>query len=99
MLAELLQALAIHIVQHTRSTSCHFAPLFETVHLALAVGLGFAVHVVVIVWFAAGADEEGGAEEGRGGGADFGDFGDAVREGGRVEEDLLVESWKMLVGR
>lgn len=52
----------------------------------------FAHHVVVIVGFAAGADEEGGAHQGAGSRANFVDFGDVVWEGGGVDEDLLVES-------
>lgn len=54
--------------------------------------LGLALHEVVIVGGAAGADEEGGAEQRRGRGANLGHFGDVIWERGRVEEDGLVES-------
>ena len=89
---ELRQARLVHVVEHASRTARDLAALFQAVELALAVGLGLAVHVVVIVGLAAGADEVGGAEERGGGGADFLDGGDGVREGGRVDEDLLVES-------
>ena len=92
MSPELGQARLVHVVEDTRRTARDLAALFQAVELALAVGLGLAVHVVVIVGLAAGADEVGGAEERGGGGADFLDGGDGVREGGRVDEDLLVES-------
>lgn len=88
---ELRQARLVHIVQHTSRAARDFATLLQTLELALAVGLGFAVHVVVIVGFAACSNEEGGAEEGCGGGADFLDCWDGGREGGSVDEDLLVE--------
>ena len=99
MLAELLQTLPIHVVQHARRAARHLAPFLEALGLAFAVGERLAVHVVVIVGFAAGPDEEGGAEEGSGGGADFVDFGDGVRERGGVDEDLLVESGGNMLGR
>ena len=92
MLPKLLQATLIHIIQHTRSTSRDFPSFFQTVRLSLAVGFGLAVHEIVIVGFAAGADEEGGGEERSGRGADFLDFGDGVGEGCCVDEDLLVEA-------
>lgn len=92
MLAELIQTFPVHVFEHAGGTACHLPPFFQTLHLALAVRLGFAVHVVVIVRFAACANEEGGTEERSGGGADFCDLGEGVGKGGGVEEDLLVES-------
>jgi len=56
------------------------------------VRLRLAHHVIVIERLAPRADEEGRAEERRRAGADFGDGRDRGREGGRVEEDFLVES-------
>jgi len=99
MLSELLQTVLVDILEHAGGASRQFPALAQAFRLALAVGLGLAQHVVVIVGFAAGADEEAGAEEGSGGGADFGDFGDGVRVGGGVDENLLVETvdWREVV--
>lgn len=92
MLAELLQTALVDIINHAGSTSRDLPSLLQTLGLALAVGLVFAVHEVIVVGFAAGADEEGGGEQGSGGGADFRDLGDIVWEGSGVDEDLLVEA-------
>lgn len=54
--------------------------------------LCLAYHIVVIEGFASIADEVGSAEEGSGAGTDFFDLGDGVREGGCVDEHLLVKS-------
>ncbi len=54
--------------------------------------LRLAHHVIVIERLAPRADEEGRAEQRRRAGADFGDGRDRGREGGRVQEDFLVES-------
>ncbi|KAH9832764.1 hypothetical protein Tdes44962_MAKER00244 [Teratosphaeria destructans] len=92
MLPELLQTIPVHVLQHTRRAPRHLPALGQALGLALAVGLGLAEHEVVIVRFAAGADEEAGGEERGGGGADLGDLGDAVGEGCGVDENLLVEA-------
>lgn len=92
MLPELLQTVLVDVVQHARGTARHLPPFPQAVGLARAVGRGLALHEVVIVGFAAGADEEGGAEQRGGGGSDLLDLGDRVGEGRGVDEDLLVEA-------
>ena len=77
---------------HATRTPRDLPSFSQTVHLALAVALVLAVHVVVIVGLAAGADEVTGAQQRGGGSTDFGDLGDVIGEGGSVDEDLLVES-------
>ena len=96
MRSKLLQTALVDVLNHTRRASRDFPTLLQTLCLALAVGLVFAVHEVIVVGFAAGTDEEGGGEQGRGGGADFWDLGDAVGEGSGVDEDLLVEAGELL---
>ena len=56
-----------------------------------------AKHEVVIVGSASVADEVSGAEERSRGGADFFDFGDVLGHGGRIDQDMLVESGKFSV--
>lgn len=89
---ELLQAVLINVLQHARGAAGHFPALAHAVEFAAAVGFGLAHHVVIVVGFAAGADEVGGAEEGGGGCTDFVDGRDGGGEGGCVEEDGLVEA-------
>lgn len=91
MLPKLLQTALIYIINHARRTPRNLPSFLQTFDFAAAVGEGFAVHEVVIVGFAAGADEVGCAEQGRGGGAEFFDFGDVGGERGCVDEDVLVE--------
>lgn len=76
---------------HACSASCDFATLLQAVQLALAIGVGLAHHVVVIVRLASCADEERGAEKGCGTGTNLGNLGDVVRERCCVDEDVLVE--------
>ena len=64
---------------HAGSASGNFAALLQAVQLALAIGLGLAHHVVVIVCLAACADEEGSGEQRCRTGADFLDLGNVVR--------------------
>lgn len=89
---ERVQALPVDILQHARRTARNLPSFLQTFRLALAVGLGFAVHEIIVVGFASCADEEGCGEERGGGGADLGDFGDGVGERSGVDEHLLVES-------
>lgn len=65
--------------------------LLHAVKLATAVGIRLALHVVIVVIAAPGADEERGGEERRGAGTDLLDLGDGVREGGGVVVELVVE--------
>lgn len=89
---ELLQTALVNVLQHAGGASRDLPPLLQAFDLALAVGLGLAKHEVVIVRLAAGADKKGGTEEGSRGGADLGHAGNRGREGGGVDEDLLVEA-------
>jgi len=77
---------------HAGGTAGDLAALLHAVELAAAIGLGLAHHVVIVVGLAAGADEEGGAEEGRRAGSELLDLGDVGGQRGRVDEGLLVES-------
>ena len=77
---------------HARRAPRHLAALFHAVQLAPAVGLGLAHHVVIVVGFAPGTDEERGAEEGRRAGTELLDLGDVVGKRGGVDEVLVVES-------
>ena len=76
---------------HAPCTSRHSPPLLEALELALAGVFGFALHVVIVVVTAAGADEEGGRQERGRAGTKLLDLGDGVRERGSVVEDLLIE--------
>lgn len=77
---------------HTLRTPRHFAALLQTVNLALAVGLGLALHEVIIVGLAASANEVCRAEQGSRGGANLLDFWDRRREGSGVDEGFAGES-------
>lgn len=66
--------------------------LLQALELALAGVLGLALHVVIVVVAAAGADEERCGQEGSGAGADLIDLGDRVGQGGGIVENLLVEA-------
>ena len=57
-----------------------------------------AFHVVIVVSVASGTDEEAGAHERGGGGAEFFDGRDRVGKRGGVEEDGLVESIGLVRG-
>ena len=63
---------------HTGGASRDPPAFLQTLELALARVLGLALHEVIVVGAAPGADEEGGGEEGRGGGADLLHGGDRV---------------------
>ena len=63
---------------HTGGASRDPTALLQTLELGLAGVLGLALHEVIVVGAAPGADEEGGGEEGRGGGADLLHGGDRV---------------------
>lgn len=76
---------------HAGGTAGDAAALLQTLELALAGVLGLALHVVIVVGAAAGADEERGGEQRGRSGANLLDGGDRVGEGGGVDEDLLVE--------
>ena len=81
-----------NLYSHTSRTPRNLPPLSHALHLPPPVRLRLAHHVIVVERLASRADEEGGTEQGRGTGTDFGDFGNGVWQGGRVEEDFLVES-------
>ncbi|KAJ6262177.1 hypothetical protein Dda_2982 [Drechslerella dactyloides] len=60
--------------------------------LASAGRLIFALHVIIVVRPAAGADKEGGGEQRRGRGAYLVDFGDVIGQRDGVHQDMLVEA-------
>lgn len=72
--------------------------LLQALKLAPAGVLGLALHIVVIVVFAARADEERGRQQGGRGGSDLLDLGDRVRQRGGVVEDVLVEAVALVSG-
>lgn len=77
---------------HARSTSRNLPPLPQAIDLTPSIRLGLALHEIVIVGSAAGADKEGGAHERSGGGADLWDFWDVIGKRSGVDEEMLVES-------
>lgn len=77
---------------HARRTPGDLTAFLHALKLAPAVGLGLAHHVVIVVGLASRADEEGGAEKGRGTGTELLDLGDVVGQRGGVDEGLLVEA-------
>lgn len=90
--AELLEAGLVDVVDDAAGAASHPSTLLQALELALARVLVLALHVVIIVVFAPGADEEGRTKQRGGAGTDFFDFGDRVRERGCVVKDLLVEA-------
>ena len=83
------QILLCHI--HALGASRHPPALLHAVELAPAIGVGLALHVVVIVVAAPGTDEEGGREKRSRAGTDLLDLRDRVRKGGGVVVEMLVE--------
>ena len=77
---------------HTSRTAGDFATLLETVQFSSAIGIGLALHVVIVIGTAAVSDKERCAHKGSGCGADFLDFGDVIWHRRRVDEDVLIES-------
>ncbi len=77
---------------HAPRASGNAAAFLHALKLAPAGVLGLALHVVIVVVPAAGADEEGGREEGGRTGANLLDLGDGVWQRGGVEEDVLIEA-------
>jgi hypothetical protein len=77
---------------HARSTPRDLPSFPHAVDLTPATRLGLALHEVIVVGLAAGADEEGGAHERGGAGTELLNFGDVIGERCCVDEDVLVES-------
>ncbi len=77
---------------HTPGASCNPSTFRKALELALARVLRLALHVVIVVVAAPGADEKGRREEGRRADTELLDLGDRFGEGGGVVEDLLVEA-------
>lgn len=90
--AELVEAGLVDVVDDAGGAAGDAAALLQTLELALAGVLGLALHEVIVIGFAPGADEEGGGEERRGCGSDLLDGRDGVRERGGIVENLLVEA-------
>ena len=85
---------------HTGGASRDSPALLQTVQLAPSVGLGLALHVVIVVVAASRADKEGSREQRCRAGADLLDLGDRVGERRRIDQSLLVKSGAMVsVGR
>lgn len=96
MLSELLQAALVDVVNHAGGASRDLPALLQTLCFALAIRQIFAVHEIIVVRFAACADEEGCREQRCRRGSNLWDLGDAVRKGSGVDEDLLVEAVVLL---
>lgn len=77
---------------HTSRTAGDFATLLETIQLSSAIGIGLALHVVIVIGTAAVSDKERCAHKRGGCSADFLDFGDVIWHRRRVDEDVLTES-------
>lgn len=77
---------------HALGAAGDAATLLHAVKLAAARVLSLALHVVVVVVAASGADEEGCRQERGRAGTNLLDRRDIIGERGRVDEDLLVES-------
>jgi hypothetical protein len=85
-----LSSESVHV--HALGTPRHPPALLQAVELAPAVGVGLALHVVIVVVAAPGADEEGSGEKRRRAGTDLLDLGDRIRERGGVVVELLGEA-------
>lgn len=90
---ELLQTALIDVLEHAGGASRDLPAFLQTFDLTLAVGLGLTEHEVVIVRLAAGANKEGCAQQGGGGGANLRHARDGGGKGSGVDEDLLVEAF------
>lgn len=77
---------------HTSRTAGDFATLLETIQLSSTIGIGLALHVVIVIGTAAVSNKKRCAHKRGGGGADFLDFGDVIWHRRRVDEDVLTES-------
>ena len=77
---------------HTPGAPGHPPAFLQAVELALAGVLGLALHEVIVVLAASGADKKGGREERRRADSELLYLGDRVRKRGGVVEDLLVET-------
>jgi hypothetical protein len=84
-----MQMRNIHV--HARGTTCDLPTLPHTVDLPPPIRLSFALHEVVVIGTTSGTDEEGGAHERSGAGADLFDFGNVIWEGSGVDEKMLIE--------
>lgn len=76
---------------HALSAASHPTTLLHAVKLAAAGVLRLALHVVIVVVAASGADEERCRQERRGAGTNLLDSRDVVRERRGVDEDFLME--------
>lgn len=76
---------------HAGGASGDPTTLLQTIKLAAARAVRLALHEVVIVFAATGADEVGRRQERRGAGTNLLDLGDIVGQRGRVDLELLVE--------
>lgn len=81
---------------HAGSTPCDLPSLSQTVDLAWAISFTLAFHEIVIVWTAAGADEEGCREQGSGCCADFLNGWNVWGHGSRVYQLRLGESGRVM---
>lgn len=92
MFPEFGQAMLVHVAQHAGGASCDLATLLQAVDFTLAIGVGLALHVIIVVRPASCADEEGGGKKRSGRGTDLLDLGNVVWKRSCVDEDGLVES-------
>lgn len=92
VLAERLEAGLVDVVNDAPGAAGDAAALLEALELALARVVVLALHVVVVVGLAAGADEEGSREQRGGAGANLLDLGNGLGQRGGVVQHLLVEA-------
>lgn len=76
---------------HAPRTASDLPTLPHALGFALSVRVCFAFHVVIVVGFAAVADEVGRAHQWRRTSSDLLDLRDVIGEGCGVDEDALVE--------
>ena len=76
---------------HARSAASDLPSLPQALDFSLSVGLGLALHVVIVVGSAAVTDKVGRAHQWRGTSSDLIDLRDVVWEGSGVDEIALVE--------
>lgn len=102
VLSKLVYAALVDVFDYGSSATRDFPALFQAFDLAFAVGLIFTHHEVVIVRFAASANEIACGEQRCRRGTNLVDLGNVVGERIRIDEDVLVEaiweiSWRSYV--
>lgn len=82
---------------HASRTPRNFPPFPHAFKFSPAVGFSLAFHIIVIKSLTPCTDKKRGAHQWRRRRANFGDFGNALREGSGVDKDRLIETFSRLV--